>query len=101
MWTISVEFQFYLIAPFLFLFVDRKGLKFLLSAMALFWLLRMIVLLPLIDAPDEMYRVSYFTIVGRINQFMIGIGLAYLFETGRLNLKASRKAGFVALVFCH
>jgi peptidoglycan/LPS O-acetylase OafA/YrhL len=96
-WTISVEFQFYLIAPFLFLFADRKGLTFLLSAMLLFWLMRMIVLLPLSGDPAELYRVSYFTIVGRINQFMTGIGLAYLFETDRLTLKGSRKAGFVGL----
>jgi peptidoglycan/LPS O-acetylase OafA/YrhL len=96
-WTISVEFQFYLIAPFLFLFADRRGLRFLLSAMVLFWLLRMIVLLPLRDDPAEMYRVSYFTIVGRINQFMIGLGLAYLFETDRLTLNGSRKVGFVGL----
>jgi peptidoglycan/LPS O-acetylase OafA/YrhL len=96
-WTISVEFQFYLIAPFLFALVDRKKLLFFLSAMLLFWLLRMIVLLPLYAEPDAMYRLSYFTIVGRINQFMIGIGLAYLFETGRLSLKDSRKAAFLGL----
>ena len=96
-WTISVEFQFYLIAPFLFLFVDRKGFPFLLLAMLLFWLFRMIVLLPLSSDPAEMYRISYFTIVGRVNQFMIGIGLAYLFETGRLNLKGNRRAGFIGL----
>jgi peptidoglycan/LPS O-acetylase OafA/YrhL len=41
--------------------------------------------------------VSYFTIVGRINQFMIGIGLAYLFDTGRFDLKATRMAGLVVL----
>jgi peptidoglycan/LPS O-acetylase OafA/YrhL len=97
-WTVSVEFQFYLIAPFLFLFVDRKGLRFLLAAMLLFWLLRMIIILRMTDDPTAMYRLSYFTIVGRINQFLTGIGLAYLVETGRLNLTGSRKVGFIGLV---
>ena len=96
-WTVAVEFQFYLVAPFLFLFVDRKGLKFLLSAMLLFWLLRLIVLSPLLKEPAELYRVSYFTIVGRINQFMIGIGLAYLMEIGRL--RSSRTSGFIVMAF--
>lgn len=46
-WTISVEFQFYLIAPFLFTLAGRNGLRFLFATICLFWLLRMIVLMPM------------------------------------------------------
>lgn len=95
-WTISVEFQFYLIAPFLFLFTDRKGFRFLFAAMLLFWLLRMVIFLPLLNDPAILYRINYLTIVGRINQFMMGIGIAYLVETGRIDLR-NRKAGLVGL----
>ncbi|HAO41467.1 MULTISPECIES: acyltransferase [unclassified Afipia] len=95
-WTISVEFQFYLIAPFLFLFVWRYGVfRFLLPIMALFWILKVMALLPL--PPAEQYRANYFTILGRINQFMAGIGLAYLIHIGRFSISANRKTGFFLL----
>ncbi|HDA7334440.1 TPA: acyltransferase [Staphylococcus aureus] len=91
-WTISVEFQFYLIAPFLFLFAGRYGLaRFLLPAMLLFWLLKIIALLPL--APAEQYRANYYTIVGRIDQFMIGIALAYLIHIRKFSIVANRTLG--------
>lgn len=97
-WTISVEFQFYLIAPFLFAFTGRNGLKFVLPIILLFFLLRIIVLLPTWDDKAELFRITYFTIVGRINQFMIGIGLAYLFHSGHLALDTDRTKGGVALL---
>ena len=96
-WTISVEFQFYLIAPFLFLFVDRRGMKFLLSAVLLFWLLRMVIFLRLLDDPYDMARIGYFTIAGRINEFMIGIGLAYMVDRRVINLAGNRTVAFVWL----
>jgi len=97
-WTACVEFQFYLIAPILFVLVARRGiLQFVLPAIAMFWLLRMIVLLPLHDNPAEMYRVSYFTIVGRIDQFLIGIALAYLVSAGHIRLNAGRHLWWIVL----
>ena len=90
-WTAAVEFQFYLVAPFVFMFVGRNGLKYLLGTALLFWLLRMIVLLPHGDEPLELYKISYFTIVGRINQFLAGIGLAYAFHIGIFKLKEHRR----------
>lgn len=92
-WTASVEFQFYLIAPFLFAFTARKGWPFIFLAMTLFFVLRASALTAISADPLEMYRVSYFTIAGRINQFMIGIGLAYAFDTGRV--KFERRGAFV------
>lgn len=92
-WTASVEFQFYLIAPFLFLFVKAHGgLRYLLPAILLFWIFKVIILLPL--GPSDAARVSYYTIVGRLDQFMIGIGLAYLVDSERLRLDGNRGLGF-------
>jgi peptidoglycan/LPS O-acetylase OafA/YrhL len=99
-WTAAIEFQFYLVAPFVFMFVGRKGLKYLLGAAVLFWLLRMIVLLPHSSEPLELYKISYFTIVGRINQFLAGIGLAYAFHTGILKLREHRGRAAFALAIC-
>lgn len=97
-WTASVEFQFYLVAPFLFALTGKKGLRFILPIILLFLLLRIIVLLPTWNDKAELYRISYFTIVGRINQFMVGIGLAYLFHSGRLSLNSDRARGGIALL---
>lgn len=80
MWAVSVEFQFYLIAPFLFAFASQRGLRgFLLPAIALAFVLKLIVLAPHWDSPGELFVISYYTIVGRLSQFLIGIGLACLF----------------------
>jgi peptidoglycan/LPS O-acetylase OafA/YrhL len=99
-WTAAVEFQFYLVAPFIFMFVGRNGLKYLLGTALLFWLLRMIVLLPHSNEPLDLYKISYFTIVGRINQFLAGIGLAYAFHTGILKLGEHRGRAAFGLAIC-
>ena len=78
-WAISVQFQFYLVAPFLFAFTSREGLKFLIPATVIILLLKLIVLTSLTATPNLMVEVPYYTIVGRLNQFLIGIGLAYCF----------------------
>src|SRR5215467_3959037 len=80
LWAVSVEFQFYLIAPFLFAFVSKRGLwGFLLPAIALMLILRLIVLAPHWGDGPEMFSITYYSIVGRMNQFLIGIGLAWLY----------------------
>ena len=78
-WAISVLFQLYLIAPLLFAFTSKDGLKFLIPATVLILLLKLIVLKSLAATPDLMVEVPYYTIVGRLNQFLLGIGLAYFF----------------------
>ncbi|WP_161796929.1 acyltransferase family protein [Devosia soli] len=77
LWTVSVEFQFYLVAPFIFAAAGDRGLRFLIPAMFLLFAMKLIVLLPFWDQGKELYRINYFTIVGRANQFLIGVGLAY------------------------
>lgn len=79
LWTVAVEFQFYFVAPFVFAAAFEKGFrKFLLPLGALLLALKLIVLVPLANDPSELYRISYFTMVGRANQFLIGVGLALL-----------------------
>src|SRR3546814_5733159 len=79
LWTITVVFQFYLIAPLLFTFVSRGGiLRFLLPAMVLVFAVKLLVLFANRQEPDDLFAISYYSIVGRLNQFLVGIGLAFL-----------------------
>ena len=68
-WTISVEFQFYLIFPFLYRQLLRRGILGLAPLMVFLILARWSAYL-LGANPSEM---SYYTIVGRLDQFLIGM----------------------------
>jgi peptidoglycan/LPS O-acetylase OafA/YrhL len=79
LWTISTEFQFYLVAPFLFAFVARDGIqRFLLPAMVLCFGLKLLVLVGQAGNSVALWSIPYFSIVGRMNQFLFGIGLGAL-----------------------
>ena len=45
----------------------------------------MTLLCAVLTDPTEGFRISYYTIAGRINQFMIGIAMAYLIDLGLIN----------------
>ncbi len=72
LWTIWVEFQFYLLFPFLLLFSRRWGARYLWSL-----LLVLLVVRALIFAASGSVRfLAYETIFGRLDQFLIGMLLA-------------------------
>ncbi len=68
-WTISVECQFYLIFPFLYQQLLRRGIGGLLPLLAFIWLARWSTVL--LGANPQI--VSYYTILGRLDQFLIGM----------------------------
>lgn len=108
-WTIAVEFQFYLIAPFIFSFASDRGLKGFLLPMILFaFLARILVLIPNWPYADALTNISYATIIGRLNQFLLGVSMAYLWPRIQARLGDRRIGGalmalaLVAIVlFCH
>jgi peptidoglycan/LPS O-acetylase OafA/YrhL len=75
-WTIAVEFQFYLIFPFLLIFQRRYGYRYLLGVILLFTLVRAAGLTLGANARD----ISYTTILGRMDQFVLGMLVALLFR---------------------
>ncbi|MEB2702258.1 acyltransferase [Citrobacter koseri] len=78
-WTIAVEFQFYLIFPFLALFLKRYGPVYILSLIITFMAIRFGV----IALKGEGYAPNFYsTIIGRIDQFLIGIIAGYLYVKG-------------------
>jgi len=73
-WTIPVEFQFYLIFPFLVAFLSRYGLKYLFG----FVLLAVGVRFLMFDTDGTVRETAYWTIVGRIDDFVIGMAAAVI-----------------------
>ena len=79
-WSITTEFHFYLLLPVL-LCLSRKSKYSLMVLLATAVLIRSLVYL----GRGEIHTLSYWTIVGRIDQFLLGM-LAYQFRsliTGR------------------
>lgn len=93
-WTIAIEFQFYLIAPFLFASVSKYRWRYLIGTFALAFILKIMAMVPSADAPGTLIHISYSTIVGRLTQFLAGIALAYAFYQWR---PTSRPLGFALL----
>lgn len=77
-WTIGVEFQFYLLFPFLALFLSRFGVKYLLGLILLIVLIKfnLVVL-----KGGAIYSNLYHSIIGRLDQFLIGMLFAIIYKT--------------------
>jgi peptidoglycan/LPS O-acetylase OafA/YrhL len=82
LWTISIELQYYLIFPFILRFVHITGPIYCLALIGLATLMRAIVW----EATGTVQDLAYWTIIGRIDQFMIGMMLAYAYKGERLKL---------------
>jgi len=78
-WTIAVEFQFYLIFPFIALFLHRYGPKYLLGLVVLMVATRFNVATL---KGGEIYYNMYHTMVGRLDQFSIGILFGFAYQKG-------------------
>jgi peptidoglycan/LPS O-acetylase OafA/YrhL len=82
-WAVSVEFQCYLVFPFLIMFSNSKGNIFLLGVMLLALIFRALLVLDGANARD----LSYWTVAGRIDQFALGIVVARIYVLHRSALK--------------
>jgi peptidoglycan/LPS O-acetylase OafA/YrhL len=74
-WSISVEFTFYLVFPFLALFVKGGGFNYLARLLVLL----MVIKVGAFFATDASRHMLYSTLVGRFDQFLIGMGFALLY----------------------
>lgn len=78
-WTIAVEFQFYLIFPFLALFLKNYGPKYLVGVVILMLCTRFNI--SVIKGGDIYYNM-YHTIIGRLDQFAIGMLFGHFYRKG-------------------
>ncbi len=79
LWTIPVEFSFYLLFPFLHTFFTQRGLKYFLGILTLMLLLRAGVWLEY----GTVRFLAYETLFGRLDQFLIGYVCGWLYSAGR------------------
>lgn len=91
-WTIAVEFQFYLLFPFLALFLSRYGVKYLVILALLMIGIRynMSVL-----SSKPLYTDFYHSIIGRLDQFLVGMLFAVLVSRGYFSWVKSKLGAFV------
>ncbi|MBP0441202.1 acyltransferase family protein [Tianweitania sediminis] len=84
-WSISVEFTFYLVFPFLAEFTRRLGAAYLLKLLALM----LVVKLGAYFASENSKLMLYSTLVGRFDQFLIGMlaGLLFVLRSAWLELR--------------
>lgn len=78
MWTIAVEFQFYLIFPFLVTFLFRYGARYIVAIVVLAVFVRSYCYL----ADGSVRDAAYWTILGRIDQFCVGMLAAIVYAGG-------------------
>lgn len=72
-WAVAVEFQFYLVFPFLFTLLHRHGPALLGRMLALAVVLRLL----LVAGGHDLTALSYWTITGRIDHFLLGMLAAH------------------------
>lgn len=75
-WSIAVEGHFYLILPFMLAMARRFGLIYVLAAILVFILVRGIYF----EHFGTVQRFAYYTIFGRIDQFILGIVAERMFR---------------------
>ncbi len=68
-WAVAVEWHFYLLFPFLLLFLNNRGAGYLLGLIVLVLAWRVIAWL----LTGEIRELAYFTIAGRLDQFLLGM----------------------------
>lgn len=80
-WAVSVEFQFYLIFPLLLSLLNRFGPSVLVRLIAAFAVLRV---LAVVGTPAlNINNIFYFSIIGRIDQFLFGMLIAWVYMRHR------------------
>ena len=90
-WTTAVELQFYLVFPFIVAFMRRLGLRYLAGLVAIFILIR----LGIFCIKGNLYWSEYHSIVGRMDQFLIGMAAAQWHRARRRQVERAAPVLFV------
>lgn len=91
-WTVVVELQFYLVFPFLLMFSRRHGTAYLARLLLLALCFRLLLWLQ----SGTVQHMAYWTLFGRIDQFLLGMMAARLADLPCLRGRVASVAMFVA-----
>ena len=94
-WSIVIEFQFYLAFPILTLLMAREGKLSLLMIVAFLVILRF----GLWVMGYDVNHLGYWSLIGRADQFLIGMVAASIYRNGQARLLANWFAFVASLVF--
>ncbi len=99
-WAVAVEFQCYLVFPFLIAFSNQRRSRYLLQVIAVALVMRALAVFAMGVNPKD---IGYWTIAGRIDQFCIGIIAARLYVTHKPNaiwiIPAATGVGAILWIF--
>ncbi|MDP1933044.1 MAG: acyltransferase [Gammaproteobacteria bacterium] len=84
-WSIAVEWQFYLVFPVLMFLVNRFGVLVLPAIILAFLLTRFYQFDPAVD----MRATSYWTMMGRADQFLVGMIAGYVYANSKSTAKVN------------
>ncbi|APY13156.1 hypothetical protein BKD02_01545 [Brucella sp. 09RB8910] len=79
LWTIATEFQFYLLMPLLAAIIAKQGLRAILLMCVVICFFRFLVVFHSMQYATFSYNAVYFTLLGRFEQFAVGIFIAHRF----------------------
>ncbi|CFR19911.1 acyltransferase family protein [Yersinia kristensenii] len=96
-WTIAVEFQFYLIFPFIIRAFKNGGYKYIISLMVLMLIIRLIII--------ETYQaksgdIFYNSLIGRLDQFLVGIIFGKMYLNGCFSWCKRKIMAIPTMIIC-
>ena len=94
-WSITIELHFYLIFPLLLLLCRRAGPHSLFAVLAAALALRLLIWMRM----GDVQFLAYWTIIGRIDQFLLGMMLAYASLRRPVLMLVAAIAGVSFLIF--
>lgn len=95
LWTIGVEFKIYFILPLLLFFLQKKGIK-----LFLLWILVLVMIkFMMIKSVANSYWTLYHSLIGRFDQFLVGIVLGKLYLDGFFDFLKNKTLANIALLF--
>lgn len=77
LWTIAVEFQFYLIFPLINKIILKNKIAPIVKMCVAIFIFKFFIILNFMYRSNFSYDISYYTIFGRFDQFFIGVIIAH------------------------